>query len=190
MKRAPLTSWHFLLILAAVVLFLTGRNGPSVSQTEIPAPKWHVYFSPHGGATSAIVTALDQARKSILVQAYSFTSPPITSALVRAHKKGVEVQVILDKSQETAKYSSADLLINAGIKTLFDAAHAIAHNKVMIIDHGTVITGSFNFTNAAEERNAENLLIIRSNDLGARYVRNWQDHQLHSTPCSAKARPE
>ena len=106
-----------------------------------------------GGATSAIIRILDKAEKSILVQAYSFTSAPITSALARAHKKGVEVQVILDKSQETAKYSSADLLINAGIETLFDAAHDIAHNKVMIIDHGTVVTGSFNFTNAAEERN-------------------------------------
>lgn len=173
MKTTKLTSWHFVLILAAVVLFLTDRNGPSVSQTEIPAPTWEVYFSPHGGATSAIVRTLDQAKKSILVQAYSFTSALITSALARAHKKGVKVQVILDKSQETAKYSSADLLINAGIETLFDAAHAIAHNKVMIIDHGTVVTGSFNFTNAAEERNAENLLIIRSNELAARYVRNW-----------------
>ena len=140
MRGARLTSWHFVLILSAVVSFLTDRNGPSASQTETPAPTWEVYFSPHCGATSAKVRALDQAGKSILVQAYSFTSPPITSSLARAHKSGVEAQVMLDKSQETAKYSTADLLINAGIKILFDAPLAIAHNKVMIIDHGTIIT--------------------------------------------------
>ena len=85
MKATKLTFWHFVLILAAVVLFLTDRNGPSVTQTETSALTWEVYFSPRGGATSAIVRTLDQAAESILVQAYSFTLAPIASALVRAH---------------------------------------------------------------------------------------------------------
>jgi len=134
MKATKLTSWHFVLILAAVVLFFTDRNGPSVSQTETPALAWEVYFSPHGGATSAIVKTLDQARKSILVQAYSFTSAPITSAIARAYKRGVEVQVILDRSQETAKYSAADHLINAGIKTFCDPGFADFLNQCLIPD--------------------------------------------------------
>ena len=182
MKRTHLTSWHFLLILAAVVLFLTDRNSPSAPQTHAPDPSWQVYFSPNGGATTGIVETLDRAGESILVQAYSFTSAPISEALVRAHKRGVAVQVILDRSQRTEKYSAADFLANSGIITRIDAAHAIAHDKVMIIDEKTVITGSFNFTMAAEKRNAENLLIIRSNELAAQYVVNWQIHQRHSTP--------
>ena len=182
MKRIPLTSWHFLFILAAVVLLLTGRNHPFNSQTETPAPTWDVYFSQHGGATSAIIKILDQAKKSILVQAYSFTSARIASALVRAHNRGVDVQVILDRCQRTEKYSSADLLTNAGIKTLIDPAHSIAHNKVMIVDGQAVLTGSFNFTKAAEERNAENLLIIYSKRLAIRFAENWRAHQRHSMP--------
>ncbi|HTR44450.1 MAG TPA: phospholipase D-like domain-containing protein, partial [Thermodesulfovibrionales bacterium] len=59
-------------------------------------------------------------------------------------------------------YSAADFTFNMGIPTYIDAQHAIAHNKVMIIDKETVITGSFNFTKAAEERNAENLLILKN----------------------------
>ena len=61
-----------------------------------------------------------------------------------------------------------------------DAQHAIAHNKVMIIDGETVITGSFNFTKAAEENNAENLLVIRDKKLADQYTKNWQEHERHS----------
>ncbi len=85
--------------------------------------------------------ALAGARQTVLVQAYSFTSAP--KALVDAHKRGVRVEVILDKSQRTEKYSAADFLAHAGIPTRIDAQHAIAHNKIMILDRATVITGSF-----------------------------------------------
>lgn len=58
--------------------------------------------------------------------------------------------------------------------TYIDPAHKIAHNKVMIIDGETAITGSFNFTKAAENGNAENLLVINhAPELAARYTQNW-----------------
>ena len=94
--------------------------------------------------------------------------------------KGDKVEVILDKSQRTQKYSFATFLYNSGIPTKIDAQHAIAHNKVMIIDGETVITGSFNFTKAAEQNNAENLLVIRDKKLAERYIKNWQEHDRHS----------
>jgi phosphatidylserine/phosphatidylglycerophosphate/cardiolipin synthase-like enzyme len=102
-------------------------------------------------------------KSEILVQAYSFTSTPIAKALVEAHKRGVKVEAILDKSQRTEKYSSATFLANSVIPTFIDARHAIVHNKIIVLDRDTVITGSFNFTRAAEEKNAENFLIIKSN---------------------------
>ena len=116
------------------------------------------------------------------MQAYSFTSTPIAKAVLDAHKRGVQVQVILDKSQRTEKYSSADFLANQGVPTMIDAAHAIAHNKVMVIDGETVLTGSFNFTKAAQTQNAENLLIIRGPALAAQYTQNWEAHRQHSQP--------
>jgi len=72
--------------------------------------------------------------------------------------------------------------VNAGIPTFIDDKHAIAHDKIMIIDRETVITGSFNFTKAAEEKNAENLLIIRNKDLAKTYLDNWMKHREHSEP--------
>jgi phosphatidylserine/phosphatidylglycerophosphate/cardiolipin synthase-like enzyme len=131
-----------------------------------------ICFTPGGNCTALIVQALNTAKRSVLVQAYSFTSAPIAKALLDAHNRGVQVQVILDKSQRSEKYSSADFLANQGVPVVIDANHAISHNKVMVIDGEMVLTGSFNFTKAAQEKNAENLLIIRDPVLAAQYAQN------------------
>lgn len=180
MMHAVPGSWTRWLLIPALLLALLE---PAVAvSSEVPAPAWHVYFSPNHGATAAVVEALESARTTVRVQAYSFTSAPIARALAEAHGRGVDVQVILDRKETGSKYSSADFLAHAGIATLIDGVHAIAHNKVMIIDGETVITGSFNFTTAAERQNAENLLVVRDRALAARYAENWRAHAEHSTP--------
>lgn len=141
-----------------------------------------VFFSPKGGCTDAIVETLSHAQTSVLVQAYSFTSKPILAALVSAQKRGVKVQLILDRSNLSQKSSEADDADGAGLPVLIDAKHEIAHNKIMIVDDDTVITGSFNFTHNAEANNAENLLVLRSKELAERYADNWRDHARHSDP--------
>ena len=92
------------------------------------------------------------------------------------------METILDKSQRRERYTSATFISNVGIPIYIDSKHAIAHNKIMIIDKETVITGSFNFTKAAEEKNAENLLIIKEKDLAKLYIDNWYKHKEHSEP--------
>jgi phosphatidylserine/phosphatidylglycerophosphate/cardiolipin synthase-like enzyme len=156
-----------MLILPVILWASLGWGGATLEAPKVTDAAIQAYFSPNGGCTEAIVEALGQAKQTILVQAYSFTSAPIAKALMDAHKRGVRVEVVLDKSQRTEKYSSADFLAHAGIPTRIDAQHRIAHNKVMILDGAVVITGSFNFTKGAEHDNAENLLIIRSKDLAA-----------------------
>jgi phosphatidylserine/phosphatidylglycerophosphate/cardiolipin synthase-like enzyme len=151
-----------------------------------PLPPIEVCFSPKGGCTEAIVKEIDAARTSLLVQAYSFTSAPIAQAVAAAQRRGVRVEVILDSSQKTEKYSSADFLRNAGVAVLIDSRHAIAHNKIIIIDDEVVVTGSFNFTKSAEESNAENLLIIRDQVLAQQYTENWKAHAAHSEPYSGR----
>lgn len=176
----------FLRLLAVAGLLLLTGCGPTSS---IPAGV-QVYFSPAGGATDAVVNALDHATNTVLVQAYSFTSAPIARALVDAEHRGVKVRAILDKSQRTEKYSEADFLQHEGVPTLIDAQHAIAHNKIIIIDGYIVLTGSFNFTKAAEEHNAENLLVINDPILAKQYTDNWYAHEAHSEQYTREARPE
>jgi phosphatidylserine/phosphatidylglycerophosphate/cardiolipin synthase-like enzyme len=146
-----------------------------------------VCFTPGGNCTDLIVTTLSEAKRSILVQACSFTSAPIAKALLEAHKRGVRVEVILDQSNRTDKYSAADFLANQGMPTKIDAAHAISHNKIMIIAGETIITGSFNFTKAAQEKHAENVLIIRDQALAAQDTQTWEAHRQHSQPYVGRA---
>jgi phosphatidylserine/phosphatidylglycerophosphate/cardiolipin synthase-like enzyme len=89
--------------------------------------------------------------------------------------------LIEKKALRSAKYSSADFVANSGIPTFIDARHAIAHNKIIVVDRNVLITGSFNFTKAAEEKNAENLLIMKGNKpLVDAYIRNFSEHKEHS----------
>lgn len=175
-SRLPLVLAYFLIVCVAcsyssTPLFASSANAPTIE----------VYFSPNGGATGAIIRELNNAKKEVLVQAYSLTSTSIGNALVNANKRGVKVIVILDKGQQGKKYAAADFFFYAGIPTCIDDQHPIAHNNIIIIDQSTVITGSMNFTKAAEERNAENLLVIRGDaTLGKKYFFKFQEHLGHS----------
>ena len=178
-------SVFFIRYLIALTLAL---NLLAVNAAESYIVSTQVYFSPNGGTQDAVVRELNNAKKSVFVQAYSFTNQPIAKALVEAQRRGVDVYIILDKSNRTSKYSAADFTDHFGVETYIDDKHAIAHNKIMIIDKETVITGSYNFTKAAENSNAENLLIIRSPLLADVYFGNWAEHQKHSVPYQGKDR--
>jgi phosphatidylserine/phosphatidylglycerophosphate/cardiolipin synthase-like enzyme len=144
-------------------------------------------FSPKGGCQDAVVRELKGARREVLVQAYSFTADPITAALIEAKKRGAHVEILLDKSNEQEAYSDLHILLEQGLAPLIDASHAIAHNKIMIIDQHTLITGSYNFTNQAEHENAENLLIIKGHpELVSSYRQNFQAHKSHSKVATVK----
>ncbi len=170
MKKKTLTLlWLILFLGATCNLALAGSI--------------RVFFSPNGGCTDAILSQINRAHKEILLQAYSFTSKPIAQALIQAQKRGVKIIAVLDKSNKRQKYSAATFLKNMGIPVFIDDKHAIAHNKIMIIDNRVVITGSFNFTMAAENKNAENLLILEDMpDLTRAYRENFQNHLRHSVP--------
>ena len=88
--------------------------------------------------------------------------------------------MLLDYSNKSDKYSAADFVAHAGIATFLDGQHKIAHNKVIVIDEATVVTGSFNFTKSAEDSNGENLLVIRDRSLARKYAANWQRHRTRA----------
>lgn len=138
-----------------------------------------VYFSPRGGCTEAIIAAIKLAKEKVRVQAYAFTSEPIAKALVEAKQAGRDVAVLIDSDQRNARSNQADRCRKAGITILYDGSHLIAHNKVVIIDDDVVVTGSFNFS-AAAESNAENLLVIKNASIAKQYAAQWEDHKAHS----------
>ncbi len=164
-----------------IILVFTLFNSSNLYADSFKNSTYEICFTPGQNCTNLIIKNMDKAKKSLLVQAYSFTSAPIAKAIIDAKKRGVDVKVILDKSQFSQKYSSSKFLMNQEIQIWKDDKVAIAHNKVMIIDDMITITGSFNFTKAAQERNAENVLIIEDSILAKKYTDNWFNRQKVST---------
>lgn len=168
-------------MIAGITFVGVLHNYSTSASRDISPTGVQVHFSPKGGCTEACVAAIGEATREVLVQDYSFTSAPIEQALEAAHKRGVNVRVIMDRSVLNEK-SEVDALFAAGIEVWIDSRHAIAHNKIIIIDGAIVMTGSFNFTKQAETSNAENLLRLPpSEGVGPIYEANWNAHLAHST---------
>lgn len=183
-KKLSFGAVLLLLLLSQILSFVRERSNWANVQASAPSPNLvevlGVYFTPPPGAANAIVKAIDASQHEVLVQAYGFTHNAIAQALLRARDRGVSVQVLLDqKSDHTNRYV-IDLFNQRRVPLREDGKHAISHNKVMVIDESVVITGSFNFTNSAETRNAENFLILKSVDLASQYKMQWQSHWGHS----------
>ena len=162
----------------ALTLLYLGRRA---YHAFTPAPSVACHFSPKGGCTDVVVREIKNARHEVLVLAYSFTSQPIAQALVDAKLRGCKVEIVLDHSNEKEEHTDLAFFVEQGLAPLIDPTHAIAHNKVMVIDGRTLITGSFNFTHQAESENAENLLVLKGHpDLVAAYRTNFAGHNAHA----------
>jgi phosphatidylserine/phosphatidylglycerophosphate/cardiolipin synthase-like enzyme len=162
------------------------------AQPAYAVPTFQDAFSPDRGATDLVIKTIGEAKKSIRVAAYAFTSYPIAEALVAAHARNVDVEVVMDESNRSHAYSVLSYLTRAGVPTRTNDHYAIMHNKFIIIDGSTLELGSFNFTKAAEEKNAENILVIKDvPQIAADYTKQWQriwDEGAH--PISKEARGE
>ena len=171
---------------ALTLLYLLRR----VYLSWFPAPSVVCHFSPKGGCTDVVVQEIKNARQEVLVLAYSFTSQPIAQALVDAKLRGLQVEIVLDHSNEKEEHTDLQFFVQQGLAPLIDPTHAIAHNKVIVIDHRTLITGSFNFTHQAENENAENLLVLKGHPaLVAAYRANFAAHKGHSRAGGPEGRP-
>jgi phosphatidylserine/phosphatidylglycerophosphate/cardiolipin synthase-like enzyme len=183
-KKIPLikpTKTHQRLAVFLCVLGLAAVSWwQSVQAEPQPAEILAIYFTPPAGAASGLIKQIDGAKKSIKVMAYGFTAKNLAEALVRAKRRGVDVNLIQDEKSSQNNRETLPILLAGGIEVRSDGKHAIQHNKVMLIDDDIVITGSYNFTNSAEKRNAENIMIVRSSYAAKRYADNWKSHWEHS----------
>jgi phosphatidylserine/phosphatidylglycerophosphate/cardiolipin synthase-like enzyme len=145
------------------------------------APLVDPCFTPGGNCLSSVIAEIGKARSEILVQAYSLSAKSVADALVKARQSGIKVEIILDKGAGTAHNNAVYFSKLNGIPTYLDARHAVADSNVIIVDSGTVIAGSSTFAKAAEEdRNAENVLIVRSESVAGSYRANWDEHKAHA----------
>ncbi len=160
----------------------------------LPAGPWpaegsvEAYFTPWDDAEGALLRALRQARRSIRVQAYLITSRNFVRALADARARGVAVEVLADLEMATRGDSSLVPQLHAeGFDVRLEGRYAAAHNKIVLIDveegEPIVVTGSYNYSFAAQARNAENLLLLRgARAVAGAYLRNWVRHRDEALP--------
>lgn len=136
-------------------------------------------FSPEGTALQLVLKTIDSAQQDIRLMGYSFTSPEVVRALVRAKRRGVDIRVVLDWKANTGKNNNAskaamNLLVGNGIPVRTVSAFKILHDKVIVADGRNTQVGSFNFSRAADRSNSENVLVVWDDPAVAqRYLNHW-----------------
>lgn len=183
------------LVLVIMAIFLTscsysGEDQPSSSTDpadQVPSatslPGWYsIYFtdprSPtdntwHGGPDEALVAAVDRARLSVDVAIYDFNLWGLRDALSSAHRRGVTVRMVTDS--DNLDGAEIQELKDGGIPVLGDRRQGLMHNKFIVIDRLEVWTGSMNFTLNGSYRNDNNLIRIRSSQLAASYITEFEE---------------
>lgn len=177
-------------VRAIIAVLLLGISIGVAYEEMIGVGTWHrfhpdtgklnICFTPPSGCGSLVAQEISKAAKNIYVQAYGLTSNSIIYQLKAARGRGVEVFVLLDDGNLSNNESVYQELKDAGISVYMDKMPGIAHNKVIIIDGVKVLTGSFNFTDAADNRNAENLLLIEDKDIASQYLVNWHKRRKNA----------
>ena len=177
-------------MLAIAVLALADaparRNYPATGTVEIA-------FTPGDAVDNLIIATIGRAQTEILVHAYTFTHRRIAQALIDARHRGVTVAVIADREQaRSVPQNVLAQLAAGGVEVWLDGNFVAAHNKVIVIDAGsaraTTITGSYNFTLAAQRSNAENVVVLRDNEpVASAYRDNWRRLRARATPWSEDA---
>lgn len=169
-----------LILLAATMGAFAGEPLPSGASFDVG-------FSPANGSLETVIKGIQSAHSEILVAAYGFTSKPIATALVEAQQRGVKVAVVADEKANGRSYSAVTYLANQGVPVHLNGHYSIHHHKFMVIDGKDLETGSFNYTAAATNKNAENVLLLWDvPNLAAVYAKEWHRLWAESTDLKQK----
>jgi phosphatidylserine/phosphatidylglycerophosphate/cardiolipin synthase-like enzyme len=148
-----------------------------------------VAFSPNEGSEALVIKVIDSAKSELRVLSYSFTSAPITAALLRAKKRGVDVRLVADHKNNVSADSGGkaraalSALTNAGVDVRTVSVYPIHHDKVIIADRQTVELGSFNYSDAAARKNSENVLVNWGNPkLAEVYLKHFERNYRQARP--------
>jgi len=175
-----------LLIVIIIIFFPIRALSLDIQSREMPSHiqinaigSMEICIVPGEDCAAVAVGVIEHARARIWLLGYGFSNEEILDALIAAKDRGVDVRVVLDHSNETSRssggrgsaspHSGAAMVDRAGIPTLIDHSVKIMHHKVMVVDEDQVVLGSFNWTDSANRRNAENLNVFRGNPALAHY---------------------
>jgi len=161
------TKTKFTIIALTIIILIFTLCLSSLAKTE-------VYFSLSDNPQKAIIKNINQAEAFINIAMYIFTDREIALPLAKAQERGVKVRVYLDQDQVDDQYSQSRFLVQKGIKVRISSNNYIMHNKFAIIDNRILLTGSYNWTFSANNRNDENLMVIDDPEIITRYQNQFE----------------
>ena len=173
------------LLLSAASCIALFVAAPTLSADRIPldGATAEVCFTPGADCASVVAGAIDAARERVWLMGYGFSERSILNALGAARRRGVDVRVILDRSNDDGRYSGATYMAKIGVPVLIDRSVRIAHNKLILIDRDTIVMGSLNWTKAGNTKNAENVHVLRgARDLAVRHEAYFRGREAISEP--------
>ena len=166
-------------------MFVDGEFGPrspstvELQSTTVNGTPIDVLFAAEDEVISKLVPLVRGAEKSIRFMAFSFTHDDLGAALLDRANAGIDIKGIFEKRSSETEYSELPNLYCAGLPMRQDGNPGILHHKVFIIDDEILITGSFNFSNNANDSNDENVIIIQNAEIAAKYLdefeRRWAE---------------
>lgn len=169
-------AWIFIVLVALVIGYSVGKSKPIEHIHVITGAE--AYFTPGVQCENRIVEEIAKAQ-TIDIAVYSITNKKITSALLNAKKRGARIRVVTDRTMAGNKYSKDEVLLKAGIPLRKNKKHKIEHNKFAVFDGSHIVTGSYNWTDAATKSNSENCVFLDAlaEDYSARFEYLWNLYQ-------------
>jgi len=155
------TQGRRLLVHATAAILLVGWSSAGAQPVSLNGATVDVCFTPGTDCAGAVVDAVNSARERVWLLGYGFSEDAIVEALGAARRRGLDVRVILDRSNEKNVSSGAGYIGKIGVPVWIDKSVRIAHNKLILIDRDTIVMGSLNWTKSGNTRNAENVHILR-----------------------------
>lgn len=146
-----------------------------------------IFFTPSTACEDQIIKAISSA-KDISAAVYSVNNDKIVSALKDAHKKGTKIRLLTDRLQAAGRSSKVLELFQSGIDVRVHSKHRIEHNKFIVTDNGTAISGSFNWTNPASKENSENCVVMSEVNAIVAYKKRFEELWILNSEEISKAR--
>jgi phosphatidylserine/phosphatidylglycerophosphate/cardiolipin synthase-like enzyme len=131
------------------------------------------YFSPYDDCERICITQLDHATKEVLISCYGLENKAIAKELRKLRRRHVAVRICVDKTQSAGKADQTHLLKRTGIEVVVKPEHVLEHNKFVVIDGRTVLTGSYNFSGSAEKQDNNLVVITGEPAVTAKYKAAW-----------------
>jgi phosphatidylserine/phosphatidylglycerophosphate/cardiolipin synthase-like enzyme len=172
------SSWTAAVLIAVLSLSACSPHAAQPTPTGVLC-RTEAHFSRRGDAAPALVNMLDQARSSIHVAIYGLTNPQIVDTLLEAKRRGVDVALKLDKVESAGKAQAVMItkLQAAGVPVEVSEQSRLLHHKFAVIDGRYVVTGSYNWTESAERRNRENMVILECAEMVEAFSAEWESIQ-------------